>query len=102
MGGIKLKRLALNMDQIEHYHPPPNPAKSTDSRFADYQAKFGDESWELDALEPAVLVGLIRNTVETMRDHKKWEAKVKIEEHHRHVLAEAASRWDEVEAMVDE
>jgi len=102
MGGIKLKRLALNMDQIDHYHPPPNPAKSTDSRFADYQAKFGDESWELDALEPSVLVGLIRNAVETMRDHKKWEAKVKIEEHHRHILTEAASRWDEVEAMVDE
>ncbi len=56
---VHVLRIALNMVQVKRYNPPPNPAKVTDSRFADYQKKFGDESWELDALEPRVLVDLI-------------------------------------------
>src|SRR6185437_6838425 len=42
----ELDRLALNIDQIQQYNPPPNPAKATDSRFRDYADKFGYESWE--------------------------------------------------------
>ena len=42
---MEVQRLALNMDQIEHYRPPPNPAKSTDARFRSYRAAFGNESW---------------------------------------------------------
>lgn len=41
MGGTKLQRLALNMDQVKRYNPPPNPAKMTDSRFSRYVAEFG-------------------------------------------------------------
>jgi hypothetical protein len=65
---IEFKRIALNMDQIEQYNPPPNPAKITDSRFAYYRKKYGSESWELDALEPKTLVNLIRDTVYEYRD----------------------------------
>lgn len=71
---IQVVRLALNMDQIERYRPPPNPAKMTDSRFEDYQKKFGDESWELDALEPTVIHDLIRDAVVRVRDEKRWDA----------------------------
>ena len=93
MGGITLKRLALNMDQIEEYQPPPNPAKVTDSRFTGYQNKFGDESWELDALEPAVIVGLIRKAALSLRDEEKWAAKVEEERRHRSTLKWAADNW---------
>ena len=67
---VDVNRIALNMDQIEEYGPPPNPAKQTDSRFKDYEAQFGEESWELDALEPNVLVTLIQETIE---DILSWE-----------------------------
>ncbi len=30
---LKVDRIALNMDQVEHYNPPPNYAKVTDSRY---------------------------------------------------------------------
>lgn len=49
---FEFTRIALNRDQIDQYNPPPNPAKSTDSRFQGYMDEHGDESWELDALEP--------------------------------------------------
>lgn len=49
---VEVKRLALNMDQIEEYDPPPNPAKLTDPRAIEYIQIHGNSSWELDSLEP--------------------------------------------------
>lgn len=72
-GAVTVRRLALNMDQIERYSPPPNPAKTTDARFAGYLARFGEHSWELDALEPTVIRDLIRQNVLTVRDDDLWE-----------------------------
>lgn len=90
MGGVKVIRLALNMDQIERFRPPPNPAKVKDSRFHAYQEQFGSESWELDALEPSVLVKLIRDAVLAVRDESLWAEAVREEEHHRATLADVA------------
>lgn len=73
---LELKRIALNMDQIQEQSPPPNPAKVTDSRFEDYQRKFGDESWELDALTPDYLVKLVRRHVEAVIDGEAWDARL--------------------------
>jgi hypothetical protein len=69
----EVRRLALNMDQIELYKPPPNFAKQTDSRFADYEEHYGGQSWELDALEPAVINDLIRTEVDDIRDPDLWQ-----------------------------
>ncbi|MBR0425867.1 MAG: hypothetical protein IJK01_07085 [Clostridia bacterium] len=65
---VYVKRVALTMEQIEFYTPPPNPAKITDSRCEKYIAKFGNESWELDALEPKIITDLIRDEVTAYRD----------------------------------
>lgn len=56
---IDFERIALNMDQIDELKPPPNPAKVTDSRYANYVKKFGTSSWELDALNPRHLQQLV-------------------------------------------
>ena len=69
---VTVRRIALNMDQIEEHNPPPQPAKGTDARFPDYLAKYGDESWELDALEPQMLVDLIRETIAEYVDDDAW------------------------------
>lgn len=70
---FEFRRIALNYEQVLEVKPPPNPAKATDSRFADYKNKFGDESWELDALSPKYLTGLVRSQVEGVIDPKLWE-----------------------------
>lgn len=70
---VVLKRVALNMDQIQQYNPPPNPAKDTDTRFSSYQQMFGDESWELDALEPTVISDLIVAEMEELIDWPQWD-----------------------------
>jgi hypothetical protein len=93
-GGLDVNRLALNMDQVEQYSPPPNPAKITDSRAAVYIREYGDESWELDALDPATLAALVRTAVEGIRDKDKWsEAKSK-EDEARRLLTAVSDDWD--------
>lgn len=69
---VVVQRLALSMAQVEEWNPPPNPAKTTDSRFAAYEQQFGNESWELDALSPETIHGLIRDAVDRVRDEAKW------------------------------
>lgn len=69
----KVARLALNIAQVKKLNLPPNPAKETDIRFANYAAEFGPESWELDALEPDMLADLVRRAVHKLRDQKTWE-----------------------------
>jgi hypothetical protein len=78
-GAVHIDRIALNMDQVEQYNPPPNPAKTTDSRYASYAEKFGEESWELDALPPPLLVELIKKAIDGYRDPKLWEEVLKEE-----------------------
>jgi hypothetical protein len=93
---LNLNRIALNMDQVREYEPPPNPAKLSDSRATGYIAEHGDESWELDALEPAVLTALIRNEVFALRDVDLWDASVKEEEKARGQLKKVAAKWQQV------
>ena len=72
-----VKRIALNLDQVEQYNPPPNPAKKTDSRWKKYVDEYGiTDSWELDALEPQVLVDLITDEVESLVDGDLWQARL--------------------------
>jgi hypothetical protein len=77
---VEVRRLALNRDQIDEYRALPNPAKVTDSRFGGYQELHGQDSWELDALEPAVIVALVRDAVLGVRDEDAWQESVKEEE----------------------
>lgn len=69
---VQVVRIALNMNQIEQYKCPPNPAKLSDSRAEKYIEKFGDSSWELDALAPEILDKLVRETVASIRNEAKW------------------------------
>jgi hypothetical protein len=66
---IEFKRIALNMDQIEEFDPPPFPAKITSSRYEKYNEEHDtNDAWELDALEPPVLQQLITENVEAYFD----------------------------------
>lgn len=65
---VEVNRIALNENQVNIYNPPPNPAKTTDSRYNDYQKKYGVESWELDALDPIIISDLIEEEIKKYRD----------------------------------
>jgi hypothetical protein len=77
----EVKRIALTMKQIREHNPPPNPAKTTDSRHDAYIKVYGKDSWELDALEPSYLVKLVESHIKPHVDIKLWdERRNKIED----------------------
>jgi hypothetical protein len=102
MGGLKIQRLALNMDQIEHYAPPPNPAKVTDSRAAKYIEIYGRESWELDALDPETLSALVRDAITSFRDDGPWNDSVNEEKRQRAELRAISNNYSLVSDFVSE
>lgn len=98
---LEVRRIALNMDQVEQYNPPPNPAKVTDSRFAAYRTLYGEESWELDALTPQVLDELIQRNIVVERDDEVWAETVAEEERNRAMMVAVAERWPELKGLLE-
>jgi hypothetical protein len=99
-GGVEVRRLALNMDQVDRWRPPPNPAKETDTRFAAYAKQFGRQCWELDALDPTVIADLIRSEVEGMIDVDAWNSTLAEEAANRASLEAASEKWALVEKFL--
>lgn len=97
----EVRRIALNMNQIKQFNPPPNPAKLTDSRASDYISDFGSSSWELDALTPEVLNNLVYQEVEQIYDMNKWEESKKLEQQHKQEFEEIVYRYDEIIDYLD-
>jgi hypothetical protein len=96
-GPFEVRRIALNMDQVRQYNPPPNPAKLTDARARGYVATHGPESWELDALTPRQLNAVITGHIRAERDAARWNAKVAEMNVGREQLRVISSRYSEIE-----
>ena len=92
---VEVQRLALNFDQVEDYQPPPNPAKLTDSRAQGYILKYGGESWELDALEPSVLDGMVSGAIEDLLDLDLYNERLDQEEADKEAIRRAAELLNE-------
>jgi hypothetical protein len=95
-GPVRVRRLALNMDQVEEHNPPPNPAKVTDSRFESYVVEYGDKSWELDALEPATLEELIDAEVTGLIDQDLWDGRHEAEKEAVRTMKTICDNWPDV------
>ncbi len=99
---VEFRRLALNMNQIEKYNPPPNPAKLTDSRAEQYVNEFGYDSWELDALEPQVISELIERNVKSYRNEKLYNEVLKQEKREKNLLSDISTNWNGISDNWDE
>lgn len=86
-----VRRIALNLDQVHQYNPPPNPAKLTDSRCQEYIDKYGDKSWELDALEPKILDELITKQINQLTDFVLLEDAEDLQEEGKKTLRKIAN-----------
>lgn len=72
--------IALTIEQIRQFDPPPNPAKITDPRAKDFIKKYGGTSWEVDALRPQVLNEILTNAILENIDIDKFDAIVEQED----------------------
>lgn len=89
---VDVHRVALTREQIDERELPPQPAKSTDSRYEDFVEEHGDIAVELDALPPEDLRTMIRDAVDKHFD----------EEAHREVLSRQNDDREWIKARIDE
>lgn len=92
----RIERLALNMDQVREWGPPPNPMKFNDPRSGEYRAKYGNQSWELDALDPRTLSALVEEQIQAVIEDDTWEADQNRIDNGRTLLSKAAKNWTKV------
>lgn len=94
---IIIKRVALTWDQIEQYQLPPNPVKLTDSRTRGYIDEYGvDDSWELDALKPSMITGLLVNNIRGLIQSGKYRARVHQETEEKKGLEYLANNYNQI------
>lgn len=99
---FQVKQLALNMAQIRQFNPPENPAKITDPRAKKYIEKFGDKSWELDALRPQVLAELCEKGIRAEIDTEIYDQMVEKEEEQKEIITKFKDSYEEDEEDDDE
>ena len=90
---VDVQRVALTMQQIKKYDPPPNPAKESDTRASNYISLYGVHSWELDALKPEILHDLITDSVKISLDQKMFDAALNRQEAERKKLDAWAEKF---------
>jgi hypothetical protein len=90
----EVDRIALNMDQVLALNPPPSPAKVTDSRARDYIEEYGEDSWELDAIEPAALDTLIEEAILGHLDMGLRQERLDLQDAKRRELSAIADNYD--------
>ncbi|WP_420544681.1 hypothetical protein [Nitrosopumilus sp.] len=88
---VSVEKIALTMEQIKQYNPPPNLVKKSDSRSKKYVSEYGNKSWELDALKPEVLNELVESNIKKYLDMKKYDDVVSQEEREKLRLVELSS-----------
>jgi hypothetical protein len=93
LAGVNLVRLALTQQQIEQFDLPPDPAKLTDSRASAYMDRWGDTSWELDALPSKEIERLIVSSIEGVIDMNRFKAASDKEIGSRSKLQIVARHW---------
>ena len=85
---VLVERLAVNRRQIDEHGLPTRPTKQTDSRARAFMREHGTGSVELDALPPAVLRGLVRESIERHMDPGRLEVLKLAEKQERGLLRE--------------
>ena len=67
-------KVALTAEQVRHYDLPPSmEAKGDSSRAKGFVAKHGKNVWELEALPPVTLQGIVRESIVSVLDMDLFE-----------------------------
>ena len=92
---VQLRRVALTDDDCywTDLSSFSTDAKKRDPRYRWYLDEYGDRSWELDALSPAVLRERVADVIERNLDGDAWHRAEVAEAAERESLASILSAW---------
>lgn len=83
---MTVRRLAVTPEQVEEMSLPTRPTKKTDTRAKKYEAEYGTDSVELDAIPPSVLRRMVSNAIARHADTAEHRRLKQIEQLERESL----------------
>jgi hypothetical protein len=87
---VRVERLAVKPEQITLYNLPTRPVKKSDSRARGWQ---GGGCVEVDAMQPAVLKGIVRDCIKSHIDPYQWEQAEIVEKAEKETLGQFVSNF---------
>jgi hypothetical protein len=92
-GHVELRRVALKQGQTADLLSFPAADKKADGRYKWFVRKFGHQCWELDALDPRTLRGIVEREIKAEIEPKAWARCDKINEAEKASLQHVLERW---------
>ena len=97
---LKVMTASLMLAFGANVYANPTGGVVAEARFGGYRAKYGNESWELDALAPDVLTRLIQDIAGEYIDNDRWEAAEQRQVVGRETLGKVSRHWEKVEKFL--
>lgn len=83
---VEINKIALTREQIAQLHLIPQPCKKSDVMADNWMVKEGDNVWELDAIEPNMLMSIIKSAIEKYFDQTVFEERNRLLEQRQTVI----------------
>lgn len=98
---VTVERVALSMAQVKRYKLIDNFAKLSDGRAKKYIEKYGNKSWELDALDSQILYDIVRDQVVAIRDEDTYAKTLAKQKGERKIMQAMKDNWNAVAAFLE-
>jgi hypothetical protein len=90
---IELRRIALTADQVGSLPSFPASDKTKDTRYRWFVNRYGDQCWELDAMDPRVLRNLVEDAIQALIDPVAWARCEAVNKEEQKSMRFAMERW---------
>lgn len=85
---ITFKRMALNLDQVQEFNLPQDPAKEKDPNYRKFIQQYGIGVTELDALPPNILSEMVEASIQSVIDWNTWNETVVTEKEEKKMMTQ--------------
>jgi len=100
--GIEIRRIALveaDCTALGRSLSFPAMDKTDDTRYPWFIRRFGDQCWELDAMNPNNLRDRVTAAIEVELDHEEWDRYVVAEQAERESITKTLTTWKSISGL---
>jgi hypothetical protein len=90
---VDLRRIALRIDDVQALPSFPANDKRKDPRHAWFVQHYGDQCWELDAMDPRDLRTRVEQEIKKLIEPVAWERREVVNKAEQESLQEVLDRW---------
>jgi len=91
---VELKRIALTGEQVLDLPSFPASDKRKDPRFKWFTGRYGDQCWELDAMDPNALRDCVEKEIKKLIEPIAWSRCERINTAEKNSLREVMAKWN--------